>query len=585
MGEKKEQSNKKGIPRLLEIAGKKQYHLLLSAVLAVLHAAVALVPYILVYYIIEQLLRPPIDQMAIQTYLLWAIGAGISSYGLLYASGLLSHVAAFNILYELRTSATAKLGELSLGFTQQHASGTWKKIVADDIERIEGFLAHQIPDFVKGITLPVVTIAYLFFVDWRLAAISFVPLLILAIWVPLMIRSQAIKDALKQHMESQEEMNATIVEFVKAMPVMKIFGQTASNFKKYSQSVHGFTDFSNAYTRKSAPPFAVFMSFMGNATLPILVLGTFLYLYSGLSIATLILFLILGVGYMKPVFALSNMSMQLYLISRGVERMDHILMHPSQKEQLGVAPIAHDIEFRQVDFAYEEEQKVLDKVSFFLPEHSITAFIGPSGAGKSTAAQLIARFWDIQEGSIRIGGVDIRDFSLDILMDKVAFVFQDVFMFHDTVFENIRMGMEKSEAEIMAAAKVAQCHTFIESLPQGYHTLLGQAGVYLSGGEQQRIQLARAILKDAPILVLDEATAFSDPENEVQIQQAVSQLIAQKTVVIIAHRLSTVVDADQIILFDRGKVVGTGTHQVLMSKSELYQKMWNAHLRAQEFAI
>ncbi|MEO1588911.1 MAG: ABC transporter ATP-binding protein, partial [Bacteroidota bacterium] len=426
---------------------------------------------------------------------------------------------------------------------------------------------------------------YLFFVDWRLAAISFVPLLILAIWVPLMIRSQAIKDALKQHMESQEEMNATIVEFVKAMPVMKIFGQTASNFKKYSQSVHGFTNFSNAYTRKSAPPFAVFMSFMGNATLPILVLGTFLYLYSGLSIATLILFLILGVGYMKPVFALSNMSMQLYLISRGVERMDHILMHPSQKEQLGAAPIAHDIEFRQVDFAYEEDQKVLDEVSFVLPEHSITAFIGPSGAGKSTAAQLIARFWDIQEGSIRIGGIDIRDFSLDTLMDKVAFVFQDVFIFHDTVFENIRMGMEKSEAEIMAAAKVAQCHTFIESLPQGYHTLLGQAGVYLSGGEQQRIQLARAILKDAPILILDEATAFSDPENEVQIQQAVSQLIAQKTVVIIAHRLSTVVDADQIILFDRGKVVGTGTHQALMSESELYQKMWNAHLRAQEFAI
>ncbi|MEM7659593.1 MAG: ABC transporter ATP-binding protein, partial [Bacteroidota bacterium] len=478
-----------------------------------------------------------------------------------------------------------KLGDLPLGFTQQHHSGALKKIVTDDVERLEGFLAHQIPDFVKGLVLPFVTIGYLFYVDWRLAAISFVPLLVIAIWVPLAFRSPKMKSAMQQHLNSQEEMNATIVEFVQAMPVMKIFGQTASTFQKYSQSVNGFAAWAIAYTRQSAPPFAVFMSFMSNATLPILVLGTYLYLTSGLAVTTLILFLILGVGYIKPIFALSNMSMQLMLITQGIARLDKILFHPTQADQTGVIPTQHDIRFEGVDFAYEGEHKVLNQVSFHLPSQSLTAFVGPSGAGKSTAAQLIARFWDVQEGSICIGGIDIRDFPLASLMEQVAFVFQDSFLFRETIYENIRMGMDKTEPEVIAAAQAAQCHAFISRLPKGYQTPFGGKGVYLSGGEQQRIQLARAILKDAPILILDEATAFSDPENEALIQQAVSHLIIEKTVVVIAHRLSTIVDADQIILFDQGKVEALGTHAALLTDSALYQKMWNAHDRAQGFAL
>ncbi|MEM1321133.1 MAG: ABC transporter ATP-binding protein [Bacteroidota bacterium] len=576
---------KNGIARLLEIAGRKKIHLILSGFLAILHAAMALVPYILVFYIIQQLVQPPIATEQVQQYLLWAIIAGVLSYIFLYASGMASHLAAFNILYELRRQTAAKLGQLPLGFVQNFRSGALKKIVADDIERIESFLAHQIPDFVKGISLPVVTIIYLFFVDWRLAIISFIPLLVLAIWLPVIFSSADGKAMMRQFHQSQEDMNSGIVEFVRAMPVMKIFGQTADNFQQYSSAVNDFTHFSKAWTRRSGPPFAIFMSFMSNATLPILVLGTYLYLQNGLAFSTLILFLILGVGYIKPVFALSNMGMQIVLINRGVQRMDAILQQPNQRDEQAKLPKDFSIEFDEVGFSYNADVKVLDKVSFRLPEGSITAFVGPSGAGKSTAAQLIARFWDIQEGSIRIGGVDIQELSIADLMTHVSFVFQDSFMFQESIYENIRMGMDKSQEQIIEAAKAAQCHDFISQLPHGYLTRFGAKGVYLSGGEQQRIQLARAILKDAPILILDEATAFSDPENEYQIQQAVSQLIQNKTVIIIAHRLSTITDADQIIVFENGKIAAQGQHPTLLSQAGLYQQMWKAHRRAQEFAL
>ncbi|MEM9821104.1 MAG: ABC transporter ATP-binding protein, partial [Bacteroidota bacterium] len=574
-----------GIARLLQIAGRRRSYLFLSGFFAISHAAMALVPYILIYYIIQQLVQPPIDAAQLKQYLFWAFLGGGLSYVFLYISGMASHVAAFNILYELRKQTVVKLGQLPLGFVQNFQSGALKKIVADDIERIEGFLAHQIPDFVKGISLPVLTIVYLFFVDWRLAAISFIPLLVLAIWIPAIFSSEDTKKMMRKYHQAQEDMNGGIVEFVSAMPVMKIFGQTADNFHKYSNSVNEFTHFYKEWTRRSAPPFAVFMSFMSNASLPILLLGTYLYLNDGMTLSVLILFLILGVGYIKPLFALSNMGMQIMLINRGVQRMDAILRGPDEEEGKAKFPQHYDIEFDRVNFSYRDEIKVLDEVSFHLPEGSITAFVGPSGAGKSTAAQLLACFWKLREGSIRIGGVDIQTLSTATLLEQVSFVFQDSFMFQETIFENIRMGMERSKAQVIAAAKAAQCHQFILELPQGYQTYFGSRGVYLSGGEQQRIQLARAILKDAPILVLDEATAFSDPENEYLIQQAVGHLIQNKTVVIIAHRLSTITDANQIIVFENGKIVDAGQHLELLERAGLYAQMWNAHTRAKEFAI
>ena len=571
--------------RLLQIAGQRKSLLLASCTLAVIHSVLSLVPYALVFYIIKELTQSQPNFSTIQQYVIYAIAIVIVSMVAFLLSGILSHIAAFNILYGLRKTITEKVGILPMGYLSHRNSGAFKKIISDDVERIETFVAHQIPDFVKAVALPLLTLGYLFSEDWRLALISCLPLLVLVVIMPLMFGSKNQNLTQKYH-HSLEEMSAGIVEYVRAMPVMKIFQQSAETFDKYGKKVLTFHRFVSDWIRHSSPPFAIFMSFTSNAMLPVLVLGLYLYFHNGLTLATLLFFLILGTGYMRPVFAMSNMAMQLQLIEQGVQQIDKILearvlpeTHTPQE------PSHYDIRFDKVSFAYDGEHYVLNDINFIAKEGSITALVGPSGAGKSTVGQLLSRFWDVQEGSISIGGVDIRQLSTEKLMQKVSFVFQDSFMFAQTMYENIRMGMNKTKEEVIEAAKAAQIHDFIMSLPKGYDTLFGQQGVHLSGGEQQRFQLARAILKDAPILILDEATAFADPENEYKIQLAFSELIKGKTVLVIAHRLSTITSADQIIVFEKGEINAIGTHNELLQSSELYQRMWNAHNRAQDWNI
>ncbi|MGD1848325.1 MAG: ABC transporter ATP-binding protein [Salibacteraceae bacterium] len=581
-----EKTPKTGFRRLLQLLGQQTWMVVLAIVLAVVNAGLSLVPYVLVVYILDTLLTPPLQLAKVETYLLLAIGAAVVGYACMYLSGLLSHIAAFSLLHDLRKQIAVRLGLLPMGFITGFNSGALKKIVIDDVERIESFVAHQVPDFVKGLALPVFTIGYLFTVDWRLAAISFVPLVVVAVWLPLIFSSSYTKKMMGRYHASQEQMNSGIVEFVRALPVMKIFGQTAEQFHQYSGAVNEYAEMSKKWTRKSGPPFAVFMSFMSNATLPVLAVGTWLYGLQDLSLSTFVLFLILGVGYIKPLFALSNMGMQLMLINKGVGRMDEVLQAPIQpKGTEANLPTDWSLTFENLGFAYKEGHPVLENISFTIPEKRVTALVGPSGAGKSTAARLVGRFWDANQGCIRLGDVPLNELPLPYLMENVAFVFQDSFLFEDSVLENIRMGMNRSEEEVEQAARAARCHEFIERLPHGYHTRVGEHGVHFSGGEQQRIQLARAILKDAPLLILDEATAFSDAENEYLIQEAVGQLIQDKTVIVIAHRLSTITDVDQMVLFDAGKIVGKGTHQELLDQNTLYQTMWDAHQRAKDFEI
>ena len=571
--------------RLLQIAGQRKSLLLASCTLAVIHSVLSLVPYALVFYIIKELTQSQPNFTTVQQYVVYAIVMVIVSMVAFLLSGILSHIAAFNILYGLRKTITEKVGILPMGYLSHRNSGAFKKIISDDVERIETFVAHQIPDFVKAVALPLLTLGYLFSEDWRLALISCLPLLVLVVIMPLMFGSKNQNLTQKYH-HSLEEMSAGIVEYVRAMPVMKIFQQSAETFDKYGKKVLTFHRFVSDWIRHSSPPFAIFMSFASNAMLPVLVLGLYLYFHNGLTLATLLFFLILGTGYMRPVFAMSNMAMQLQLIEQGVQQIDKILEAPVLPETHTPQESTHyDIRFDKVSFAYDGEHYVLNDINFIAKEGSITALVGPSGAGKSTVGQLLSRFWDIQEGSISIGGVDIRQLSTEKLMQMVSFVFQDSFMFAQTMYENIRMGMNKTKEEVIAAAKAAQIHDFIMSLPKGYDTLFGQQGVHLSGGEQQRFQLARAILKNAPILILDEATAFADPENEYKIQLAFSELIKGKTVLVIAHRLSTITTADQIIVFEKGEINAIGTHNELLQSSELYQRMWNAHNRAQDWNI
>lgn len=571
--------------RLLQIAGQRKGLLFTSCILAVLHSVLSLVPYALVFYIIKELTKRVPDFSLTYSYVSYAIGAILISMLAFFLSGVLSHIAAFNILYGLRKTLTNKVGVLPMGYLSHRNSGAFKKIISDDVERIETFVAHQIPDFVKAAALPLLTISYLFKEDWRLALISCLPLVVLALIMPLMLGKKNQHLTEKYH-HSLEELSSGIVEYVRAMPVMKIFQQSAETFEKYGKKVYTFHRFVSDWIRHSSAPFAIFMSFASNAMLPVLALGLYLYFRQGVSLPTLLLFLILGTGYMRPLFVMSNMVMQLQLIEQGVQQIDAILTQPILPEgKTSEQPQNHDICFDQVSFAYEADRYVLEDISFTAKEGTITALVGPSGAGKSTVGQLLSRFWDVTKGRITIGGIDIREFPTEVLMRQVSFVFQESFMFQQTMYENIRMGMDKTKDEVIAAAKAAQLHDFIMSLPQGYETRFGQSGVHLSGGEQQRFQLARAILKDAPILVLDEATAFADPENEHKIQEAFAQLIRGKTVLVIAHRLSTITTADQIIVFEKGHINSVGTHNELLEHSPLYKRMWDAHNRAKEWKL
>ena len=571
--------------RLLQIAGQRKGLLFTSCILAVLHSVLSLVPYALVFYIIKELTKRVPDFSLTYSYVSYAIGAILISMFSFFLSGVLSHIAAFNILYGLRKTLTNKVGVLPMGYLSHRNSGAFKKIISDDVERIETFVAHQIPDFVKAAALPLLTISYLFKEDWRLALISCLPLVVLALIMPLMLGKKNQHLTEKYH-HSLEELSSGIVEYVRAMPVMKIFQQSAETFEKYGKKVYTFHRFVSDWIRHSSAPFAIFMSFASNAMLPVLALGLYLYFRQGVSLPTLLLFLILGTGYMRPLFVMSNMVMQLQLIEQGVQQIDAILTQPILPEgKTSEQPQNHNICFDQVSFAYETDRYVLEDISFTAKEGTITALVGPSGAGKSTVGQLLSRFWDVTKGRITIGGIDIREFPTEVLMRQVSFVFQESFMFQQTMYENIRMGMDKTKDEVIAAAKAAQLHDFIMSLPQGYETRFGQSGVHLSGGEQQRFQLARAILKDAPILVLDEATAFADPENEHKIQEAFAQLIRGKTVLVIAHRLSTITTADQIIVFEKGHINAVGTHNELLEHSPLYKRMWDAHNRAKEWKL
>tara|TARA_Y100001947_G_C10337495_1_gene303707 strand:- start:477 stop:2228 length:1752 start_codon:yes stop_codon:yes gene_type:complete len=581
----RKRKKKKGIFRLLEIAGSRKNLLIASGALAVLHAILSLVPYVLIFYIIRELTQVQVDFSLTRDYIVQAVIAAIISMVVLYISGILSHIAAYRILYELRKYIIDKVGKLPMGYLNNKNSGALKKVLSDDVERIENFIAHQIPDFVKGVALPLLTIGYLFSQDWRLAAISAVPLVVLAVLLPKMYGNQN-KKLIQNYHQSLEDMNAGIVEYVRALPVMKIFGQSAENFEKYGHTVKRFYGFVQQWIKSSTPAFAVFMSFTSNALLPVLALGLYLYFQNGISLATLLLFLILGTGYIKPLFAINNMGIQLSIINRGVEQIDALLDQDVLEEKSErQRPDNYEILFKDVSFAYQSDQLVLDEINFSVAEGSITALVGPSGAGKSTVGQLISRFWEVNNGTISIGGINIKEYPTEQLMELVSFVFQDSFMFQQTIYENIKMGMDKTAEEVENAAKAAQIHQLITSLPDGYDTRFGQSGIHLSGGEQQRIQLARAILKDAPILILDEATAFADPESEYYIQKAFSTLIKNKTVLVIAHRLSSITNADQILVFDRGRMVSKGKHEDLLKNSTLYQRMWDAHNRAKDFVI
>jgi ATP-binding cassette subfamily B protein len=479
------------------------------------------------------------------------------------------------------------MGGLSMGYFTEKSSGEIKKVLSEDVEQIELFVAHHIPDMVAGVVLPFMTIAYLFIIDWRMALIALIPLPIALLLQIAMMGGSEHKNLMKKYHSLLEKMNGTIIEYIRGMPVIKIFNQTVTSFSRFKDSVYGYRDCTLVINKKGTPPWAAFTVIVSSSLFFILPFGIWFYIKGTIELPTLFLCLMLGAGYMVPLFKLALMGGHLRQINEGVKRIDKIFSELEMPDAvMPKVPENNTIEFKNVNFSYKEKT-VLHDINFEIKEGTVTAFVGPSGAGKTTIAHLILRMWDIDNGEILIGGVNIKDISREKLMDRIGFVFQDIFMFSDMVYENICMGAENvQEEDIIHAAKAAQCHEFIEGLPAGYNTIIGEAGtIHLSGGERQRIAMARIILKNAPIIVLDEAIAYADAENEVKIQRAFVKIMKKKTVIVIAHRLSTITDADQIIVIDEGKIADKGTHTELLKSGNLYKRMWDAHISARKWTL
>ena len=593
-------NKKKGLSRLFEIAGEKKGLLILAGILSAGSAVCMLVPYWAVYEILKELLthggNPADSDGAAMIRWGWiAFGGLAGGLVLLYAALMSSHTAAFRILYGLRVRLSEHIGRLPLGYLNNTSTGAIKKTMDQNIEKIEGFIAHTIPDLVNVVATVAVMLIIFFSLDAWLTAVC---LAVVAVSLVLQFSNfmgKRAREFMGIYYDAQEKMSASAVQYVRGMPVVKIFGQSVRSFRQFNAEIQAYKTFALKCCDTYQNGMIAFTVLLNSMVTFILPMGILLMQANpqSLSLAAVwLFFIIMGPGMASPVYKLTFLGGNTRDIDEGVKRIDRILeKKPIAEPECPQVPASYDVEFRHVSFSYENTEQgtrteALRDVSFIAPQGKITALVGPSGSGKSTVANLIPRFWDVEQGEILIGGVNIRQIATEKLMDMVSFVFQDTFLFYDTLYENIAVGSPTATREkVIAAAKAAQCHDFIERLPQGYDTRIGDKGVYLSGGEAQRICVARAILKNAPILVLDEATAFADPENEYKMQMALQSLIKDKTVIVIAHRLSSIVSAHQIVVMKEGRIVQYGKHEQLSVTEGVYKKMWDAYTSAYHWTL
>ncbi|OUP59335.1 transporter [Pseudoflavonifractor sp. An184] len=590
----KSPKEKQGVARLFELAGQRGRKLTLACVLSVLSSAARIVPFFTIYGVVRELLahyQEPsmVDQNAILTLCAVTFGAALV-YGLCaFISSALSHTAAYEIIYDLRLQLMEKLSRVSSGFFTGTTQGAIKKVVSDDSNQIEAFLAHHLCEIAAAVATPVFTLLYLFGMDWRLAIVTLLPILISLVLLSACLK-QPDKAALQVELhDAQERMQGTVVEYIHGMSVIKVFNRTLNAFQRYEGDLNHFTEVVDRTARANARPMGAYYAFFG-AQLLFLLPAVLLLIPTAESyldfLPVILLFFLVGSGLKEPMENLMQMVILSGRIVEGVNRIDNILRQPEPDQDGAGDPTTFDVEFSDVEFAYTEGIPAVDRVSFHLPQGTVTGLVGPSGGGKSTLAQLLLRFYEPQGGTIRIGGVDIREIPPARLMELVAYVFQDSVLFTDTIENNIRMGNTKATMEeVEQAARNAGIHEVIQALPQGYQTVVGRDDAYLSGGEKQRLAIARVFLKDAPIIILDEATAYADAENEAKIQAAFAKLAQNKTVLMIAHRLKTVERADQILVMDKGKLVGAGTHEELLTGCETYKNLVDANLRRDRWSI
>lgn len=588
---------KTGIARLMELAATKKPLMISSVILSALASIASFVPYVAIYYIIGEIMGsyPNFNSLDVEKTLNfgWIAFGGIILNILLYFGALVcSHLAAFGTLYELKVNFASHLAKLPLGFHLTIGSGKMRKIMDENIEKIEGFIAHQLPDIVAAFVAPIVMLIILLGVDWRFGLAALVGIVIAFMLEFKAYGNEGAKAMMKNYQMSLEDMNNASVEYIRGISVVKAFKQTVYSFRRLHETIKRYTSFVIPYTLSWENYMSGFTTIVNNIYLFLIPVGILI----GSKTNDYESFAITFIFYLIFVPSISSVMMKIMYVSSngmqiigGVERMDGILNKEvlEDKDRLE-KPKDYSISFNNVSFSYDEDSdtSALKDLSFKAIQGQVTAIVGPSGGGKSTIAHLIPRFYDVTKGSIEIGGVDIRNISLSHLMDMVSFVFQDVFLFKQSIMDNIRIGNQHaSDKEVIEAAKAAQCHEFIMKLPNGYNTVVGTKGVHLSGGERQRIVIARAIVKNAPIIVLDEATAFSDPENEYLIQKAFEKLIQNKTVIIIAHRLSTIRSANRILVMQKGRLVEEGTHDKLIREKGKYHDMWEMYTKSLDWKI
>ncbi|MCF7483177.1 ABC transporter ATP-binding protein/permease [Vibrio sp. J1-1] len=569
----------KGTPFLwlMELFVNQRRKLLSSMVLAVFYSLLTVVPYLIMYQLVDGFINNTITGSYIvwQLVLLAAI-ALVMKMLLQLASGLLSHKAAFQLLFEIRQQIIDSVGRLSLGESNKQAAASMKKIISDDVDKIETFIAHHLPDMAAAIVSPLVASLLLLYIDWRLALIVLLPLPIALSLQMLMFKGFNVR--VGEYHKVVANLHISVVDFVASIPVVKAFNMTVDSHQKYRNAVNEHHALVTNWLLDTKTSASLFKLSLDLGLLFLLPVGVWLYAQGDLTLSTLFIFMLLGVGLMEPLYNLIQFGGMFSEMLKGVEKIKSFCKTTPQSEGEKNQSILHTgISFEHVTFRHDNAIKsTVDDVSFTAEQGKITAIVGPSGAGKTTVAQLIPRFFEYQSGEIILGDKPITSFPFDQLMSLVSFVFQDVYIFKQTIKENIRMGNDSlSDQDIVNAAKAACAHQFILSLPEGYETLIEQGS--LSGGQAQRIAIARAVAKNSPILILDEATAYADARNEVRIQQAISSLMRGKTVLVIAHRLNTLTHVDKIIVMDNGKKVSEGTHSELLENCMLYRSMWSAH--------
>ena len=568
--------------RLWELGSDCHSGLLRAILSAFIGVLCGMIPYFAAAQILIGLIQGERDT---GFYLTWCIAAlaGYLLRAILYAFALsMSHRATFSILKNIRERLLAKLPKMPLGTVVDASSGQLKQVIVDQVESMERPLAHLLPEMTSNLLVPVCIFIYLFVLDWRMALLSLV-----SIPVGMAFMMAVMKDYGKQYEGSvkvTQAMNSTIVEYIGGIEVIKAFNQGKHSYAKLSERVLANASYFYHWMKSCQLPVSISKALAPTTMITILPVGWLMYVNGSLRLETFLITIILSLGIAGPLLAAMDFVDSLAKVGTIVGEVDSILNGEEQRHpDRPVSFSSMDIRLEQVSFGYHEETEILHNISLSIPAGTMTAFVGPSGSGKSTIAKLIGGFWDVKRGKITLGGHDLKEIPLSQLYDQVAFVSQDNYLFNDTVRENIRMGKPgASDAQVEAVARAAGCDGFIRSLEHGYDTVVGGGGAHLSGGERQRIAIARAMLKDAPVVILDEATAYIDPENEAIIQQAVARLVKGKTVIVIAHRLSTITDADQIFVIEKGRIAAKGTHKELLDSSGLYREMWSAHMGAKD---